>query len=350
MGEGQLADWLDSIARPGGVVSALEAVVTASDGAVRFHHVAGHRVGGERLEPGARFDAASLTKPWMATLALALDRGGDLRLDTRLGGIYPRASPALAARTLEDLLRHRAGLPAWTALGPRLGRRLPERAALEDLLTGEALAGVASAGAYSDLGYLLWGLAAERVTGRSLAELLDRRVASPLGLGPIGELAAEPSAAVECRLDNGREVELARAQGFELALQRPLLRGRPQDGNARLLGRLSAHAGLFLTAGEGLALAREWLRPSRLLSPEQVDLALSGEGAWALGWARADPEGSSGPALGAGGFGHAGFTGGSLWIDREAGRVYLLLAHRLSSALDFNPYRREFHRLAAAVG
>ena len=66
----ELTAYLDGLARPGAAVSAVE-VVVADPQQIRFRHAAGYRVGGERLQPGARFDAASLTKPWMATLALA---------------------------------------------------------------------------------------------------------------------------------------------------------------------------------------------------------------------------------------------------------------------------------------
>ena len=354
MSEGQLAKWLDGLAALGGLVSAAEAAVADLERGVLFRHAAGYRVGGERLEPGAgaRFDAASLTKPWMATLALALDQEGSLPLATPIGGLTPRVAPALAGCTLEDLLRHRTGLPAWTPLALRLGRRLREREALRDFLAGCAGApGFETAAAepgYSDLGYILWGLLAEQCTDRSLAALLDREVCAPLGLAPLGTLAVEPPQAVECRLDNGREVELAAGQGLRLARQRSFLRGQPQDGNARALGFLSGHAGLFLTADELLALGREWLAPGRLLSRGSVARALADGGPWALGWARASGEGSSGPELAATGsaFGHAGFTGGSLWIDPAAQRIYLLLAHRLASAIDLNPVRREFHRLA----
>jgi CubicO group peptidase (beta-lactamase class C family) len=348
---GPLDAFLGGLARLGGLVSAVEALI-ADAGGVRWRGAAGFRVGGEPLAPGsgARFDGASLTKPWMATLALALDRRGTLPLDARIGDLAPGAANALAGRTLEDLLRHRAGLPAWTPLAVRLGRRSRDREALREFLLGGAPGVPGSALAvplYSDLGYILWGLLAEERTGESLAALLDREVSSPLGLPPLGALAAEPSRPVECRLDNGREVELAAEQGIRLTRQAPFLRGRPQDGNARALGFLSAHAGLFATADELLALGREWLAPAQLLTGAQVARALAGDGGWALGWTRASDEGSSGPALPAAAFGHAGFTGGSLWLDPERGRVHVLLAHRLSSSIDFNPLRREFHRLAA---
>jgi CubicO group peptidase (beta-lactamase class C family) len=185
-------------------------------------------------------------------------------------------------------------------------------------------------------------LAAERVTGRRLGELVDEHVCGPLRVAPLGALAANPLDPVECRLDNGKEVELAAKQGLRLAPQRSFHLGVPQDGNARALGFLTAHAGLFVTADEMLALGREWLQPTGRIFA-------AGAYEHALGWARWSADGSSGPGLSPSSFGHAGFTGGSLWIDPERGRICVLLAHRLASRIDFNPFRREFHRLAAAL-
>jgi CubicO group peptidase (beta-lactamase class C family) len=351
MAWGQLQEWLDELARPGGVVGCLEAIV-ADGRRILFRHGVGHRVGGEPFQAGsgARFDAGSLTKPWMATLALILDRSSRPGLHDPLPVEAPEAGEG--GPVLEDLLRHRAGLPAWTPLAVGLGRHLGDRARLEEHLLRERRPVEKQGAIYSDLDYLLWGVLAEKRCGASLDELLDRQVCGPLGLPALGTIASgdEIPNAVECRLDNRKEVELAAAQGLRLSPQRAIRLGIAQDANARALrhvGVASAHAGLFVTADEMLALGREWLHPAALLSASEVAAALSGDGEYALGWARQSADGSSGPALSASAFGHTGFTGGSLWIDPEAGRIHLLLAHRLSSTHGFNPFRREFHRLAS---
>ena len=74
------------------------------------------------------------------------------------------------------------------------------------------------------------------------------------------------------------------------------------------------------------------------------------EGHRTCGWERRFDGWSGGTACSDETIGHTGFTGGSVWIDHERRRIYALLAHRLRSLVDFNPSRREFHRLAAAVG
>jgi CubicO group peptidase (beta-lactamase class C family) len=122
-----------------------------------------------------------------------------------------------------------------------------------------------------------------------------------------------------------------------------------QDGNARFLGGLAGHAGLFAPAAGVLALAREWLRPQALLTRRQVERALAGTGPYALGWARRRVRGSAGAALAPSAFGHAGFTGGSVWIDPEQDRIFVWLGHRRSAASDLNAWRRRFHALASRV-
>jgi CubicO group peptidase (beta-lactamase class C family) len=381
----ELGRYLDGAAALGGIVSAAEAVVATPD-EILFRHAAGYRVGGERLlaATGARFDAASLTKLWAATLALVLDgetrqfgerqsqkqrlRLGE-KLSTDADGDSTAAGSGLAAvvaeeneATLEDLLRHRAGLPAWTFLPLRLGRRLGDRAELVRYLLELRQEGLRAADStaaatvrYSDLDYVLWGLLAEERCGAKWRALLDELVCAPLGIAAIGAAthANDVATAVECRLDNGREVELAKAQGLPLSLSRSFLLGVPQDGNARALlgagaGIEAAHAGLFVTADQMVALAREWLRPASLLTASGVSSALVGAGDYALGWQRWSESGSA-AELQRASFGHTGFTGGSVWIDPERERIYLLLAHRLASSIDFGPFRREFHRLAAAI-
>jgi CubicO group peptidase (beta-lactamase class C family) len=298
------------------------------------------RAAAGQAHPESRFDLASLTKPVMVTLGLALDRAGVLPLRTRVADLHDGPSGARRLR-LDHLLRHRAGLPPWLPLAS-LARG--SREADELLRALLALAGPAKKSLYSDLGFIAWGLLVERATGRSLADLLAKHVAGPLGLDGLGAWPARGAA--RCLCDTGKEAELARAAGVSYRTLPAPKRGQVQDGNARFLGRLSAHAGLFATVEDLWKLGREWLAPGRVLTREQVRAAVAGHDEYGLGWAHRRVRGSAGPALGSRAFGHTGFTGGSLWIDPDRGRIFVLLAHRADWRSDLMPRRREFHRLA----
>ena len=290
------------------------------------------------------FDLASLTKPCMATLALRLDEAGRLPLEVPLGEAWPKATEPLRRKTLEELLRHRAGFQPWTPLYRRC--RQPEKVA-ELLLGGELLG--SRAGTYSDLDYVLWGLTAERLVGESLDHLVRIHLADPLG---TTELKANPGPSprtVPCLLDNARERQLAARQGIAVALQPGPSRGVAQDCNARFLGGLAGHAGLFGSAESLWRLARAWLRPDTLLERRRVAAALDGPGRWLVGWSRRQERGDAGGALSPPAYGHIGFTGGSLWIDPEADRIMVLLAHRTRVGFDLTRLRRRFCRLALSL-
>jgi serine-type D-Ala-D-Ala carboxypeptidase len=334
-----------------GIVSAAAAVGGTAE-EIEWEVASGWAHPGTSAEVATRFDLASLSKPFVASLALVLDGEGTLPLATRIGELWPEAHRELARRPLSDLLRHRSGLAAWTPLYHRC--RSAEEAF--DLIVrggrdGELLG--ARAGTYSDLGYMLWGAAAERGTGSSLAELLRSRVFDPLGLASAEPSPGErPDVAVSL-MGTGKEVELAAKQGFavpDLGAPPP---GLPQDGNARFLlsrgaGSVFGHAGLFAAARDVWRLGAEWLAPGRVLNPEGVAGALKGGGPFALGWWRRTLHGSAGRALPPTAFGHTGFTGTSLWIDPERRRVFVLLGSRLDPAMDVDNWRRCFHALAAA--
>jgi CubicO group peptidase (beta-lactamase class C family) len=310
----------------------------------------------------SRFDLGSLTKPFLATLALVLDERGELPLELPLGEVWPHADPRLARLPLADLLSHRSGLAAWTPLYQRCRSR---EEVLALLLGGELLG--AELPTYSDLDYLLWGQAAEARLGRPLWDLLRERVLVPLGLSGSSGITLAPgdpgapgdrAAVAESFMGTGKEVELAAEQGIAVADLGPPPLGTVQDGNARFLAGLGValpgHAGLFGRAADLSLLGMEWLRPGRLFSPAAKARALAwGSGLYALGWVRRNVLGSAGPALGPDAFGHSGFAGGSLWIDpaaSEGGWILVLLGARTDPAVDLNAWRRRFHALAYDEG
>lgn len=304
------------------------------------------RRGGAGASLGTKFDLASLTKPFTATLAMVLDRSGEMPLSLPIGEIWPRASVELARRPLESLLRHRSGLLAWTPLALRC------RAAAQTptLLVNGTLCG-AAVPTYSDLGYILWALAAQERLGVRFADLLRSRVLAPL---PAATAIAPPPGprpqVAHSLLDGSRESALAGAQGLTLEVRKAPRPGDVQDGNARFLGGLSGHAGLFGDVAGVAALAAEWLRPRRLLADGDAERCLAGPpGEYGLGWARRRRHGSAGAALSRRAFGHTGFTGGSLWSDPETGVIAVLLTHRTASTVELNPWRRGFHRASRAL-
>jgi CubicO group peptidase (beta-lactamase class C family) len=285
------------------------------------------------------FDLASLTKPWVATLASVLDAAGDLPLATHVGELWPEAPVHLARVSGADLLRHRSGLRPWAPLYA-LCR---DPAEVLEVLCDSRFAG-ASAGTYSDLGFVLWRALVERALARPVHELLASRAAA-LAEG-LRQAPASGADVAWCDMGTGREVELARGLGIGIADLGPPRPGQAQDGNARFLGGIAGHAGLFGTVDALLRLGEVWLYDGAPLSTGAAAAALSDGGTFALGWWRRQPGAGAAPVLSPSSYGHTGFVGGSLWVDPERELVVAMLGHRRDPFLDLSPLRQGLHRLA----
>jgi len=337
-----------------GVVSAAVALVATGE-EIEIEEAAGEAPAGIET----RFDWASVTKPVVATLALVLAAEGALPLETPIGDLWPEAHARLAGRPLSDLLRNRSGVAAWTPLYHRC-RSLDE--ATELIVRGGRDGDLVGArvGTYSDLGFFLYGRAAERRLETPLIDLLRERVLAPLGMSGVEGTPGERPDLAESRMGTGQEVRLAARQGLTIPDLGPPPLGRPQDGNARFLAKMGetcGHAGLFGGARDLWKLGAEWLAPGRLLKPEGVAAALSHEGAgggrFALGWWRRSLCGSAGRALSPSAFGFTGFAGNSFWIDPmgpKGVRIFVLLGSRIDPFIDINRWRRRFHSAASARG
>ncbi len=312
--------------------------------------------------PATLYDLASLTKPLAtALLAVQLQAEGRLSLDAPLARSLPawRDAPGREGISLLDLLTHRSGLPAWAPLYVH-ARDKDERIAWIAHVPLAHPPGTQVV--YSDLGYMLAGFALEAVTGRTLEVLFQERVARPLGLDDLlyrpGPARKRAVAATE--IGNERERVLAGPEGARYNEWRTeVIWGEVHDVNALTLGGAGGHAGLFGTARAVWAVARGFPdggngvvpESSRQLFARSLTVGLAEERA--VGFQMASTPGSSaGDALSRESFGHTGFTGTSLWIDPERGRIYVLLTNRVHPRfreIAMNAIRREFHRLAAAL-
>jgi D-alanyl-D-alanine carboxypeptidase len=138
-----------------------------------------------------RFRAGSITKTFVATVALQLVDEGRLGLDDTVEAWLPGVVPHGDGITVRQLLNHTSGLYNYVRTlpmppGPEfLDNRW--RTWTADELIARAVANPptfepGSNYAYSNTGYLLIGQIIEKVTGRSYGEEIDRRIIQPLGL------------------------------------------------------------------------------------------------------------------------------------------------------------------------
>ncbi|MEZ0165367.1 serine hydrolase [Kineococcus sp. LSe6-4] len=136
---------------------------------------------GTGLPAGEPVLAASLTKGVTAALVLQEATRGTLDLDAPVPDLD--GVPAGAAVTPRQLLHHAGGLPQYTEAPGFEPDRLWSPAELVTLsLQAPPLFTPGTQVSYSNSGFLWLGLLLEHVTGQSYADLVDERVAGPLGL------------------------------------------------------------------------------------------------------------------------------------------------------------------------
>jgi D-alanyl-D-alanine carboxypeptidase len=167
------------------------ALVLIDDGAARREAASGLAVleGRVPLRVGDRFRAGSITKTFVAVVALQLVAEHRLQLDDTVERWLPGLVPGGGRITVRELLGHTSGLADYVGDATFLRKTVNEprrRWAPRELVRVALAAGrVARPGkrfVYASTNYVLLGLIVERVTGTTIERQLRRRILAPLGL------------------------------------------------------------------------------------------------------------------------------------------------------------------------
>ena len=278
------------------------------------------------VAPDTIYDVASLTKVVTTTsAAMLLHQRGSLDLETPLGELLPGfiigRDTSLQARrvTVRHLLAHNSGLPGYVAL---FHTATTPFAVLRGCLELPIEAEPGTRAEYSDPGFILLGKALESILREDLASWARREVFLPLGMTATGYCPPPPL-----------RPEIPPTEEDELFRQRRI-QGEVQDEHAFLLKGAGGHAGLFSNVPNLLRFSQAILNPDKnpLFSPETIELFAQRQppegSSRALGWDTPSGESSSGKFFSANSIGHLGYSGCSLWLDREACLAVALLTNR----------------------
>ncbi len=183
---------------------ALAAVVVRSDAALDLAVTGLRRQGRpETVEPADRFHLGSMGKAITATVIARLVEEGRLSWTTRPVDVFPElATPVHAGYrnvTIEQLLRHEAGMPAYDSTADIKGAsthagsgspRDQRRAFSVWLLQQRPHVAPGTRPEYSNAGYPVAAAMAEAATGEAWELLVESRLARPLGINLVPGLPA----------------------------------------------------------------------------------------------------------------------------------------------------------------
>jgi len=274
----------------------------------------------EAMNEDTVFDIASLTKP-VATAAsiMVLRDRGKLDLSDHAGKYLPAfACEGKESATIEHLLTHTSGLPAYTSaseLEEQSASPCPDKV-IEKICSLKALGKPGEEFRYSCLGYITLAKIVELVIGKKIDVFAAENIFGPL---KMNHTAYNPP---ESWSRNIAATEVVKGRA---------LRGTVHDPLARLMGGASGNAGVFSTADDLSIYCRMLLDGGtwdgvQVLSGESVRLmtgvashgrACGFDVQSGYSWIK----GSYAPQNT---FCHSGYTGTSIVCD-PAGRIYIII-------------------------
>ena len=227
------------------------------------------------------FDLASVSKVIATTaMAMILYERGLLDLEATVAAIVPEFAaddPRRGEVTLRQLLAHSSGLPAYEKLYLRAKTR---DELLQAAFTTELTAAPGTRAEYSDIGFIILGVALERLADESLDAFCQREIFGPLAMShttfnpPKAWRDRIPPTANECGADIPvRSAADPATKPAPSTFRGRIIQGEVQDENASVLGGVAGHAGVFSTAEDVAVFAHTMLNGGYpILRPDTVKL------------------------------------------------------------------------------
>ena len=331
---------------PGGVILA------AKNGDIFLHKAFGYHTYSKKkpVMRGNIYDLASITKVVATTSALMkLVDEKKLSLDDKVITYLPEFIgkqkmffDQKSMVTIRHLITHTSGLPPFKKYFLMDGNIQTK---IDSIMNTEPEIPLNQKMIYSDIGLIVLGKIIESVSQSSLDEYVDSVVFKPLGM--------------KTTFYNPPIEKIKRIIPTEYSsLYGETIIGYVHDENAKSIGGIAGHAGLFSTASDLSIFSQMMLNGGiygwkRIFKSQSVTnftkRANTIEGSSrALGWDTPSGQSSGGVYLSASSFGHTGFTGTSLWIDPENQIFVILLTNAVHPNRNYkNPnyfdWRQKIH-------
>jgi len=175
---------------------------------------------GTAITPDDLFYIGSITKPVVSTVVMQLVDEGLVDLDATVDTYLPDVLPGESV-TVRDVLSHQSGVFDFTllpdfasALAVDPFQEITPQEVTDAALERDRLRAPGQLFSYSNTNYLIAGFIVEAVTGNSLAEELESRVYSPLGIEEMRFAGQEGRSVVNGFADFDGDFQLEATEPF----------------------------------------------------------------------------------------------------------------------------------------
>ena len=142
-------------------------------------------------QPDTKFRIGSVTKQFTASLIMQLVEEGKIKLDSKMTEYLPKYRKETGDKvTVHQLLNHTSGIPSYTGLPGFFANESRNPYSVDDFVkkfaSGDLQFEPGTKFSYNNSGYFLLGAIVEKVTGKTYADVLSKRILKPLGMSETG--------------------------------------------------------------------------------------------------------------------------------------------------------------------
>jgi len=297
-------------------------------GKVIYERPFGHftyRKNSKKMTLDAIFDLASVSKVvGTTTAAMMLVDKGKLNLDDKVIKYLPKFdNHGKGIITIRNLLMHDAGFVPWK---PFYKKYKTERQIINDIMNTNLEYKPGTETKYSDLSMITLQLVIQKITGMRLDKFLRQKLFKRLAMK---RTMYNPPAKYR------RDCVPTEKDNYWRMMT---MKGKVHDETAYLMNGVAGHAGLFSTARDlakfmymmlnnGMYGNKKILNPATVNEWTRRQTESSSRG---LGWdTKSEGYASCGELFSKHSFGHTGFTGTSVWADKDRELFVILLTNRV---------------------
>jgi len=288
------------------------------------------------------FDLASLSKVVGTTsAAMLLYDLQKMHLNDFVKKYLPKfANNKKDSITIYHLLTHSSGLPASKQFYK--SAKTADQV-IEKIMNSEIIFKPGRSSRYSDLGMITLQKVIEKITNSTLDHFLKENLFEKL---EMANTFYTP--------DKKQKKDCAPTE-FDSYWRKKTIQGEVHDETAYLLGGIAGHAGLFSTSADLAKFAHVLINNGmygniQIFSPVTIEEWTTQQyqnSSRGIGWdTKYGKFSSAGKLFSKNSFGHTGFTGTSIWIDKERKLFVILLTNRINPSRHNKKiirFRRDLH-------